>query len=631
MLRIKRLYLFVLQTFLPIFSMTFIICLFILLMQFLWKYVDELVGKGLDVSVLSELFFYAAVSLVPMALPLSILLASLMTFGNLGESLELLAMKSAGISLIRIMRSLIVLLLFIAIGSFYFQNDIMPKVQVKLWGLMLSVRQKSPELDIPEKVFYDQIDGYNIYVESKDPKTGMLHDVMIYDFSRGFEDAMAIAADSASMKMTEDKKFLVFTIFHGESFENLKKQRSSSNNVPYRRETFANKQILITFDANFKRIDNGFLQNEYIGKDIKKLRSSIDSMEVLMNTLKEQNVRSAMSSAPLLTRLDRTAATDTVPHKVLAATIDIDSLYEEVSPSVKSTAVTRAIASASAAKQDLEFKQYSVQAQEETINRHYIEWHKKFTLSFACLIFFFIGAPLGAIIRKGGLGVPVVLSVFLFIIYYIIDSSGYKLARDGRWPPFEGMWLSSAVLLPLGVFLTYKSARDSVILNADTYLLFFKKVFVKRTKRALLKKEIVMVQADTRKSLTHISELDRLMADLATHLTSRQEVSYLHFWKEGAHVDQLLKINQLLEELVEEMNNTIDQKVYFLLKEYPVLSIERYHVLPPKRWLRILIGVLFPIGIPYYLYMRIQQKRMLADMATIGRINKELTGIINKE
>jgi lipopolysaccharide export system permease protein len=629
MFRIKKLYLFVLQTFIPIFLMTFFISLFILLMQFLWKYVDELVGKGLSISVLSELFFYAALSLVPMALPLSILLASLMTFGNLGESLELLSMKSAGISLIRIMRSLIVTLVLIAIGSFFFQNNLMPKVQVRLWGLMISVRQKSPELDIPERVFYDQINGYNIYIESKDQKTGVLHHVMIYDFSRGFEDAMVIAADSASIKMTEDKKYLVFSIYKGESFENLKKQRSAYNNVPYRRETFVLKQILIAFDANFKRIDNGFLQNQYIGKDISELRHSIDSMEVVKDSINKQNARSYNSITPLLTSYTRdTPAADSL---FLAKTqlLNLDSLYEEASASNKATAISRAIASANSAKQELEFKEYSVKSQDEIISRHYIEWHKKFTLSFACLIFFFIGAPLGAIIRKGGLGVPVVLSVFLFIIYYIFDSAGYKLARDGRWPPFEGMWLSSAVLLPLGVFLTYKAARDSMILNADTYILLLKKIVGKRKQRELIRKEIVMYNADTEIVENKINQQNTLILEYSKNLTDRKKTNYFSFWKHGAHNVELIQINQLLEEIVEEMNNSSNQKVYFKLMEYPVIAIERYIIIPKQRWLLILLGIIFPIGIPVYLYMRIQQKRLLKDFENILRINNELHILIN--
>ena len=249
MFYIKRLYRFILKSFLPLFLMTFFICLFIVLMQFLWRYVDEMVGKGLEMSVLAELFFYAAVTIVPMALPLAILLASLMTFGNLGERLELLAIKAAGISLLQIMRPLVIFLIFVAIGAFFFQNNVLPKSQVKMWTLLYSMRQKSPELDIPEGVFYDQISGYNLYVKKKDHKTGMLYDVMIYDMSAGFDNAMIILADSGKLKMTDDKEHLFLTLYSGESFENLRDQRTSTSNIPYRRETFSLKEIMIAFDA----------------------------------------------------------------------------------------------------------------------------------------------------------------------------------------------------------------------------------------------------------------------------------------------------------------------------------------------------------------------------------------------
>ncbi len=628
MLRIKKLYLFVLKTFLPIFLMTFLICLFILLMQFLWKYVDELVGKGLSISVLSELFFYAALNMVPMALPLSILLASLMTFGNLGESLELLAMKSAGISLIRIMRSLIVTLIIIAIGSFYFQNDLMPKIQVKLWGLMLSVRQKSPELDIPERVFYDQIEGYNIYVEKKDPKTGTLKNVMIYDFSKGFQDARVIAADSAKIKMTEDKQFLVFSIFNGESFENLPGQKTMTLNIPYRRETFALKQILIQFDASFKRIDNSFLQNQYIGKDITELRKSIDSMEVKIDSINRSNVKTATNVTPLNTANYQIGGPSDSTFTKTFTPIDIDSLYAETDNSNKNSVLNRAVSTAEATRQELEFKAYSIEAQEGTINRHYIEWHKKFTLSFACLIFFFIGAPLGAIIRKGGLGLPVVLSVFLFIFYYIIDNTGYKMARDGKWPAWEGMWLSSFVLLPLGTFLTFKSARDSVILNSDTYLLFIKKIFVKRGRRSLIRKELVMFNPDLEKVFQLLGEQNTLLNDLVKSFAHKRKVGYLSFWEEGSHTDQLLLANQLMEAIIEEMNNSNDQHIYFKLMEYPVLPVERYNIIPKQKWIRMTLGYIFPIGILFYIYMKIQQKQLLNDFETITRVNQELSNLI---
>ena len=282
-----------LQTFLPLFLMTFGICLFIVLMQFLWRYIDDMVGKGLGIPVLAEMFMYAALFLVPMALPLAILLASLMTFGNLGERLELLAMKSAGVSLIHIMRPLIVTLLFVSVGAFFFQNNVMPVVQVKLYTLLYSMRQKSPELDIPEGSFYKDIPGFNVYVKKKDPKDGLLKDVMIYDYSEGFNNARVIVADSGRLKTSADKLFLVLSLFNGESFENVGKSQANTTQartaVPYRRESFSSKDILIEFDANFNRTDESFMQNQYMGKNLKDLQTSIDSMGIRLDSIKDVN------------------------------------------------------------------------------------------------------------------------------------------------------------------------------------------------------------------------------------------------------------------------------------------------------------------------------------------------------
>ncbi|MDE6174754.1 MAG: LptF/LptG family permease, partial [Duncaniella sp.] len=279
MLRIKRMDIFILQSFVPLFMMTFCICLFIVLMQFLWRYIDDLVGKGLGVDVIAELFFYAALTMIPMALPLAILLASLMTFGNLGEQFELTAMKASGISLLRTMAPLIVLMVMIATGAFFFQNDVLPVAQTKMWTLLYSMRQKSPELEIPEGVFYDQIPGYNLFVQEKNRETGVLYEMMIYDVSKGFENSSIILADSGKMSITPDKTHLFLRLWNGESFENIKDAGASNmRNVPYRRESFSQKDIMLKFDANFNRMDEQGMRSQYVGKNMAELQASIDSM-----------------------------------------------------------------------------------------------------------------------------------------------------------------------------------------------------------------------------------------------------------------------------------------------------------------------------------------------------------------
>ncbi|MCD7711012.1 MAG: LptF/LptG family permease, partial [Porphyromonadaceae bacterium] len=404
---VKKLHLFILNTFLPLFLMTLFISIFVLLMQFLWKYVDELVGKGIDISVVCELFFYAALTIIPMALPLSMLLASLMTFGNLGERLELIAIKAAGISLWKTMTPLIITAGCIAIAAFFFQNNVLPKAQVKMYSLLFSVRQKSPELDIPEGAFYDQISGYNLLVKKKNRETGMLYDLMIYDFSEGFDNAKVMTADSGKLTFTDDKQFLFFYLYSGESFENLRNQRANANNIPYRRETFSAKEILIPFDANFNRMDESMMQNQYIGQDIAQLSHSIDSLTRRVDSVNVNIARGLKNSYFTQNSSKATAKAKRGNEEEVAVEakglINIDSIYANASLQERESLLGRALSRAESIRQDYEYKSVSSNNQQVLIRRHQIERYRKFTMPFACFIFFFIGAPLGAIIRKGGL------------------------------------------------------------------------------------------------------------------------------------------------------------------------------------------------------------------------------------
>lgn len=492
-----------LRSFLPLFLMTFFICLFIVLMQFLWRYIDDLVGKGLEMHVIGELFFYAALTMVPMALPLAILLASLMTFGNLGERFELTAMKASGISLMKVMRPLIVFIALVAIGAFFFQNYVLPVAQAKMWTLLYSVRQKSPELEIPEGVFYDQIPGYNFYVEEKDRESGTLFDMMIYDVSRGFENARIILADSGHLKLADDKEHLFLQLHSGEQFENLRENSAGGNsqNQPYRRESFKLKEILLKFDANFNRMDESGMRNQYVGKNISQLRATIDSVTLRMDSIGAGYARDIKERDYMRVPYWRERVVDGNRVKMkqqpvaMEAPLDMDSLFYKEKPAMVASYLSQALLKAQRVKQDYEFKSYAMDADRETIRRHGIEMQKKFTLSFACLIFFFIGAPLGAIIRKGGLGTPLVISVILFIIYYIIDNTGYKMARDGKLEVWMGMWLSSAILLPLGVFFTYKAMKDSAVFDLDAYKNVVRRLTGK-LKRELEVKEFTMQEVD---------------------------------------------------------------------------------------------------------------------------------------
>ena len=624
-----------LQTFLPLFIMTFGICLFIVLMQFLWRYIDDMVGKGLGIPVLGEMFFYAALFLLPMASPLAILLASLMTFGNLGERLELLAMKSAGVSLIHIMRPLIITIGIISIGAFFFQNNAMPVVQVKLYSLLYSMRQKSPELDIPEGVFYGEITGYNVYVKEKNNQTGLLKDVMIYDYSKGFNNARVILADSGRLKTSADKLFLVLSLFNGESFENLSEGQTGSNNrktaVPYRRETFSTKDILIDFDANFTRTDESFMQNQYMGKQLKDLQTSIDSMTVRLDSIKAINSKNVYDMSYKKTfskpkrELSQQAETGTgntatandadsltkisnEPVKI----INFDSLYKAEAPSGQAALLVRAKSNIESVKADYYFKAATLGDEAYKVRRHLTEWHKKFTLSFACMVFFFIGAPLGAIIRKGGLGMPVVISVILFIFYYIIDNIGFKMARDGIWEAWEGMWLSSAILAPLGIFLTYKAVNDSVILNADTYLNAIKNFIGKRAGRKVEKKEVIIFNPDYAAMLPR---LDKLAENCAEYLKSHKRwLNYFTFWKQGGKDHTAEQLATEMEGIIEELGNSDQNLVLNKLMDYPVIGGYNQLNANLNGKIGLAFGIFFPIGLPVYLLATYQRKLLRHDI-----------------
>ena len=657
-----------LQTFLPLFLMTFGICLFIVLMQFLWRYIDDMVGKGLGIPVLAEVFMYAALSLVPMALPLAVLLASLMTFGNLGERLELLAMKSAGISLIHIMRPLIITLVIVSIGAFFFQNNAMPIVQVKLYTLLYSMRQKSPELDIPEGSFYKDIPGFNVYVQKKDNKTGLLRDVMIYDYSEGFNNARVIVSDSGRMKTSADKLYLILSLYNGESFENIQSQTSSSKQrkaVPYRRENFDTKDILIEFDANFNRSDESFMQNRYMGKNLKDLQSSIDSMSIRLDSIKKKNANAIYNTSYVQTLMPTTSTKKAKKSKekekekkeeakdeteedlekeikaeeeeimkapILAAVpptikLDFDSVYLAQTLSGQAAALNKAKSSVDHIKTDYYFRANTIGDEAYKVRRHLTEWHKKFTVSVACLMFFFIGAPLGAIIRKGGLGVPVVISVILFIFYYIIDNMGFKMARDGVWKAWEGMWLSTAVLTPMGIFLTYKAAKDSVILNADTYINALKNLIGKREGRKVERKEIIMYTPDYKAILPR---LERLTKESASYLTAHKRwINYLTFWRQGGKDNVADQLSQETEEIVEELSNSDQNLLLNKLMDYPFIGDYNNKIsgyLTPK--IAFAIGIFLPLGIPVYLLATYQRKLLRHDIEMVQKTSTELIDLI---
>ena len=619
MFRIKRLYSFLIKTFLPLLLVMFSVCLFILLMQFIWKYVEDMVGKGVEIKVLFEMFAYAALYLVPLALPLSILLASLMTFGNLGEHLELLSIKAAGISLMRIMKPLIILIAFIAVIDFVFQNHIAPKAQGKLWTILWSLRQKSPELDIPEGSFYKGIPNYNVYVRKKAPD-GLLRDLTIYDFSGGNDNAVVIVADSGRLKMADDKKFLILTLHSGEQFRNMNMRQSgrrAPEQIPYERESFSFRQILISFDSNFNMADESFMQNRDITKSTMELITFIDSARVVNDSVMRRESPNFINRVYSNTFIQRTYGRARVSKKDTIYTKDFEQFFKEASLENQIRILDGTKSKVRMLNDDMNFRLMEQAMIKREFRGHQIELHRRFSYSLACLLFFFIGAPLGAIIRKGGLGVPTVLSVFIFILYYTVDLFGFKMARQGVWPVWEGMWLSTLLLVSLGSFFTYKAVNDSVMINPDAWKDILQRLIGKREMRNYSRKEVIMVSPDYEENVRAMRTWN---VEVKQYLAKDRKFT---FWKNGFEDKTLDNLVARMETWIEDLRNSEESLIIGKLMDYPVINLLRLSFLNPPsgRWICFL---LFPVGIILYLIYILKQRQINNDFQTSIKVNEEI-------
>ncbi len=621
MLRIKKLDIFIARQFGLLFVGTFFICQFVLMMQFLWKYVDELIGKGLSVEVLAQFFWYMSLILVPQAFPLAILLSSLITFGNLGESSELTAIKAAGISLMQAFRSLIVITLVISGVSFYFQDVVAPSANMQFAQLLMSMKQKSPELEIPEGIFYDGIPNCNLYVQKKDMETGKLYGIMIYRMTDSFEDAAIILADSGMLQSTAEKKHLVLTLNSGEWFENMKSTDvTGSANVPYRRETFTSKRIVLDFDNDFSLTDASSLSNNAKAKSIAKIRHDMDSISHDYDSIGRTFYRdyrmmrygsSQLSQADSL-KLVRNAS---------SVKLDIRSKYEKLPADKKLSAVNSAMRDVQNIVQNMEFKALITTDGDKLLRQHRIEEINKFTLALSCIIFFFIGAPLGAIIRKGGLGVPVIISVLVFIVYYIFDNTGYRMARGGMWAVWFGKSISTAVLAPLAVFFTYKANNDSVVFNVDAYRFVIMKMLGMRTKRTIAMKNVII---DTPDYAADAHRLERITAEATTYERTHRLMSPPNFinvffrYQPDHDVEHMVED---LEQTIEDLSNSRDKVIINNLNEYPIVMVKAHTRPFENRWLNVIAAVVVPVGLFFYFRMWRFRLRLMRDLRQMVKIN----------
>lgn len=622
--RIKKLDIFIAKQFGLLFVGTFFICQFVLMMQFVWRYVDELIGKGLSVEILAQFFWNMALMLVPQALPLAILLSSLITFGNLGESYELTAIKSAGISLMQSFRSLIAITLVVCGVSFYFQNNIGPEANMKLSQLLISMKQKSPELMIPEGIFYDGIPNCNIYVQKKNVETGKLYGMMIYRMTGSYEDQAIILADSGMMQTTAEKKHLLLTLWSGEWFENMQSSEfGNSASVPYRRESFVAKQIVLDFDGDFNMQDAASLANNAKGKGLRQIFHDMDSINQVYDSIGRSYYDDAKRVYFYNASLNKADSLNAVK-MAKADKTNFDSLFGKKSVDVQKNAVNDALNSVQGRVSDLEFRSMITSDGDRLLRMHEIEAINKFTLALQCLLFFFIGAPLGAIIRKGGLGYPILISVLVFIVYYILDNSGYRMARGGMWAVWFGKGLAPVALTPIAIFVTYKANKDSVVFNADLYKEFFMRLLGLRLKRHVFAKEVIINDPDYANDAIVLKQMN---ADIDAYSKEHRLVSapnIIDVFFKYKKDNEIERISEVLESVIEDLANTKDKILLHEMNKYPILATKAHTRPFEHKWLNIIAGVLVPVGAVLYIRMWTFRLRLYRDLRQIRQTNQAI-------
>ncbi len=469
----KKLDLFILRSYLGPLVMTFFIALFILLMQFVWKYIDDLVGKGLEWHIIARLLLYASSTFVPLALPLAILLSSLMMFGNLGEHYELVTMKAAGIGLSRVMRPLIIVSILISGLAFYFSNVMLPFANLKFHSLLFDVREKKLAFNLKEGIFYNGIDGFVIRIGEKDKDGNTIHDVMVYDHTRHQGNISLTTAEWGKMELSPDKKYLVFKLYNGVNYEERVDLRNHDATHPFQRTAFAEQFQRFDLSAfQLTRTDENLFKKNYEMQNIRQLVHSIDSISGQLmadQNAYRQNFLNILQFQP--------AKTPANPLRKDTLAAFNPTMLVNFKTADRSRILETALSSARNARENLRISKDDLYTKRKLIFKHQIVFHKKFTFSIACFLLFFIGAPLGAIIRKGGLGMPAVVSTLFFILFWVMSFVGEKYSAEGVVPPWQGIWFSPAVLMPIGIFLTIKATNDASLFDIDSWIQFFKKIF----------------------------------------------------------------------------------------------------------------------------------------------------------
>nr|WP_311147684.1 LptF/LptG family permease [Prevotella pallens] len=624
MFHIRKLDIFIIKQFGMLFIGTFVVSLFVLMMQFLWQYVDELIGKGLTLDVLGEFFWYMSLMMVPEALPLAVLLSSLITFGNLGESSELTAIKAAGISLIKSFRGVIAFTLFIALISFYFQNSIGPDAKKHFDQLLISMKQKSPELEIPEGIFYNGIPDTNLYVEKRNLKTGHLYNIMIYRMTDSYEDQAIILADSGMLQSTAEKKHLILNLWNGEWFENMRSQElSSSASVPYRRESFVHKKLIIDFNEDFNLTSMAGIADDARTKSIAKIHHDKDSLIHVYDSVGNVYYRDAQQSIYPILKLKKKDMNKAI---MLASTknYNLDSIYTKLRPEERSQIIERTLMNTQQTISDLDFKSMITSDGDKLIRMHDIAEINKYLLALTCLIFFFIGAPLGAIIRKGGLGVPIIISVLVFIIYYILNNTGYRMTRQGDWAIWFGRGLSPAILIPTAIFITYKANNDSAVFNIDLYRNFFIRILGLRMKRNISSKEVIISAPRYIDDADMLRKMNNEIEAYVERSNLKSPPNFIKTFFKYQPDHDIEQLSKKLETVIEDLSNTRNRIILSELNQYPIL-ITKAHTRPfGYKYLNIASAIIIPVGLFLYCRMWGFRLRLYRDLKTIKQTNESI-------
>lgn len=656
-------------------------------MQFLWRYIDDLIGKGLEFKVIAELLLYTSSSLVPMALPLAILMSSLMTFGNMGEFYELTAIKSSGISLQRIMMPLIVLVIFISIGAFFFANEVLPFTNLKMRSLLYDVRNQRPEIQVLPGSFYNGIDGYSMRIDRKNPSTNMLYDIKIYDHSQGRGNTSVTIADSGKMIVTEDERNLIFTLYNGYSYNELEDERNyrKKKTYPHRFDRFEEEQIIIELVGfSLTRTDEDLFRNHYSMLDLKQLGIMKDSINsdirnkenVLLSTLVNTNYfrkrtvsyrREGIqhvkpdTTKPEFTKIRVQKQVEIKPVDIPDESVErplvvqrtrkpplkkfnadpevYKNLFEKLSIKEKDNVLGTALSYARSARTYVVSSANTINAKTRNLRKFEIEWQRKFTLAFACFIFLFIGAPLGAIIRKGGLGLPLVISTLFFIFYYIISLMGEKIVRESGMADYQGMWMASVIFLVTGIFLTYKATTDASILNFETYSNLIRKYLgIKRitivdtiNKEEKIEKTRKIKYDKLTASLASFQDnIDETLEDIATRLKFSGYLVSLVGLRESSNILLFERLYKNIIRRILESDLMNDRSIKSKLDEFPNFEYKNYLDLKWRLYLRLVLLFIPPVTVIILVRHYIQLLTLKSKLKNITQLVDDLIRLLMK-